>query len=84
RQGERRVDFPTIEFYSGIGGLRVALEESCAPTDRIAKVVESYEINTVANSVYYHNFPGKPVRCRSIEHLSAEDLDGVAKLWMLR
>lgn len=34
--------------------------------------------------VYEHNFPGSSVTRRSIEHLSVEDVDGKADVWLLR
>lgn len=39
-----------LEFYSGIGGLRISLEKA-AETKGLNTSVRSYEINDVANSV---------------------------------
>eukprot|EP00752_Nemacystus_decipiens_P006358 g5732.t1 len=87
-----------LEFYSGIGGLRVSLEKAAAScrkvgagdgsTERPRCRTASFEINSVANSVYEHNFPRCEVTRRSIEHLSAEDLDAAsggaaADIWLL-
>lgn len=50
-----------IEFYSGIGGLRVALEAAVdeggagSGSGGVA-VVDSYEINTIANAVRYREY----------------------------
>ncbi|CAM9199294.1 unnamed protein product, partial [Discosporangium mesarthrocarpum] len=74
---------PTLEFYSGIGGLRVALDNAGRLVGRKIAIAGIYEINTVANAVYEHNFPEDTVTCCSIEHLKMEDVDGVAKLWLM-
>lgn len=34
--------------------------------------------------MYEHNFPGARVTRLSIEHLSGEDVDGAADVWLLR
>eukprot|EP00118_Oscarella_pearsei_P012291 m.89627 g.89627 ORF g.89627 m.89627 type:complete len:233 (+) comp36611_c0_seq23:49-747(+) len=52
-----------VEFYSGIGGMHFALEESGLSHE----VVACLEINDVANAVYRHNFPGTPIMQRNIE-----------------
>ncbi|CAM9347502.1 unnamed protein product [Scytosiphon promiscuus] len=77
--GKSSLAVPCLEFYSGIGGLRVSLERAV----NIATCVESFEISSNANSVYEHNFSGSRVRRRSIEHLSVEDVDGKADVWLL-
>ncbi|KAJ2537669.1 hypothetical protein EV175_006653 [Coemansia sp. RSA 1933] len=53
------------EFYSGIGGMHFALKEAHIDSH----VVRAFDINTVANQVYKHNFPEVPVMQRSIESL---------------
>lgn len=48
-----RADAPglvALEFYSGIGGLRVSLEKAVEATT-CETTFDSYEINSVANSV---------------------------------
>lgn len=45
-----RPELKALEFYSGIGGLRMALEKA-AETTGVNASVRSYEINDVANSV---------------------------------
>ncbi|XP_065844564.1 tRNA (cytosine(38)-C(5))-methyltransferase-like [Oscarella lobularis] len=60
-----------VEFYSGIGGMHFALEESGMPHD----VVACIDINDVANSVYRHNFPTTRLLQRNIESLTVEEVD---------
>lgn len=45
-----------IEFFSGIGGWRCALDYSQIPFC----VVEAFDINPAANVVYQHNFASCP------------------------
>ncbi|CAM9548558.1 unnamed protein product [Ectocarpus sp. 6 AP-2014] len=71
-----------LEFYSGIGGLRVSLEKALEAVS-LQTSVGSFEISSVANSVYEHNFPGCSVTRRSIEHLSAQDIEVDADIWLL-
>eukprot|EP00118_Oscarella_pearsei_P012289 m.89609 g.89609 ORF g.89609 m.89609 type:complete len:201 (+) comp36611_c0_seq12:49-651(+) len=59
-----------VEFYSGIGGMHFALEESGLSHE----VVACLEINDVANAVYRHNFPGTPIMQRNIESLSVGEI----------
>jgi tRNA (cytosine38-C5)-methyltransferase len=68
-----------IEFFSGIGGLHYGLEYASVT----AKVVCSFDTNTVANEVYEHNFGLKP-STKGIERLTAEFLDKFnANCWLL-
>ncbi|KAJ1965580.1 hypothetical protein GGI12_000678 [Dipsacomyces acuminosporus] len=68
------------EFYSGIGGMHFALKE--AGID--AQVVRAFDINTVANEVYKHNFPEVPVLQRSIESLPMSLFEALrAELWTM-
>ncbi|XP_065192111.1 tRNA (cytosine(38)-C(5))-methyltransferase-like [Sycon ciliatum] len=60
-----------LEFYSGVGGMHFAAKASGFATT----VVSAFDINTLANSVYQHNFCKTPVSSRNIESLSAEELD---------
>jgi site-specific DNA-cytosine methylase len=46
-----------IEFFSGIGGWRCALQEALRTP---FVVVASYDINTAANMAYERNFADKP------------------------
>ncbi|KAL3645877.1 C-5 cytosine-specific DNA methylase [Castilleja foliolosa] len=68
-----------LEFYSGIGGLRYSLVK--AGVD--AEVVDSFDINDVANDVYEHNFGHRPHQ-GNIQTLSAADLDNYeSDVWLL-
>eukprot|EP00250_Pteridium_aquilinum_P034079 c7002_g1_i1 orf=104-1327(+) len=68
-----------LEFYSGIGGMRYALEQAGV----LATVVEAFEINDMANDVYQYNFGHRPNQ-GNIQHLSMHKLDSYeADAWLL-
>lgn len=77
-----------FEFFSGIGGLRLGLDEAlreickAKEEDISMEVVAAYDISTTANKAYEHNFKETP-KCVSIEHLSLKDVDGLADFWLL-
>ncbi|OLY80214.1 DNA (cytosine-5)-methyltransferase [Smittium mucronatum] len=50
------IQLKALEFFSGIGGLNYGLINSGAP----AKVVQSFDMNELANAVYFNNFQEKP------------------------
>lgn len=66
-----------IEFFCGIGGLHYGLEY--AQPD--AKVVQSFDTNTVANNVYFHNFKQK-TSTKGIDILKSKDIKE-ANVWLL-
>ncbi|KAJ1829738.1 hypothetical protein LPJ56_000050 [Coemansia sp. RSA 2599] len=73
-------EFRVAEFYSGIGGMHFALKEAGIDSH----VVRAFDINTVANEVYKHNFPGVPVMQRSIESLPMSLFEALrADLWTM-
>lgn len=49
--GTPPLELKALEFYSGIGGLRMSLENAVEETTGLTASVRSYEINEVANSV---------------------------------
>lgn len=57
-----------LELYSGIGGMHCAWKESGLDGEIIAAV----DINTVANSVYKHNFPETNLLNRNIQQLTPQ------------
>ncbi|RDD45044.1 tRNA (cytosine(38)-C(5))-methyltransferase [Trichoplax sp. H2] len=59
-----------VEFYSGIGGMHYAIQES----NINAKILAAIDINTVANNVYRHNFGNTPVWQREIGKISLKEL----------
>lgn len=68
-----------LEFYSGIGGMRYALEK----VEVLATVVEAFEINDTANDVYEYNFGHRPNQ-GNIQHLTTQKLDSYeADAWLL-
>lgn len=80
-----------IEFFSGIGGMRLAVEEAvrgdegstAAPSRFHQFTCRAYDISLHANRTYQHNFPNEKVTTKLVEQLKAADLDGVADLWTM-
>ncbi|RUS20001.1 hypothetical protein BC937DRAFT_86585 [Endogone sp. FLAS-F59071] len=60
-----------LEFFSGIGGLHYGFNLSGVP----GEVVASFDVNTVGNDVYMHNFKKVPNNT-SIDTLSVQDIEG--------
>ncbi|XP_062425046.1 tRNA (cytosine(38)-C(5))-methyltransferase isoform X3 [Rhea pennata] len=60
-----------LELYSGIGGMHQALKDSCMS----AEVVAAVDVNTLANEVYKHNFPGTPLWAKTIEGITLKEFD---------
>jgi site-specific DNA-cytosine methylase len=73
--------FRPIEFFSGIGGWRFALEgmgEALA-----AKIAAAYDISEVANKVYLHNFGNAPI-ARELATVSAREIMSLgANAWLM-
>ncbi|CAG8503526.1 4915_t:CDS:2 [Ambispora leptoticha] len=68
-----------IEFFSGIGGMRYAFNTSGVK----GKIVASFDLNIVANSVYRFNFGTNPVTT-SIEVLKTADIEKYdANCWLM-
>ncbi|PKC14495.1 S-adenosyl-L-methionine-dependent methyltransferase [Rhizophagus irregularis] len=68
-----------LEFFSGIGGLHYAFILSEAE----GEVIASFDINTVANSVYKHNFGKDPIT-KGIDSLTIEDIEKYkANCWLI-
>nr|CAD7428531.1 unnamed protein product [Timema monikensis] len=62
-----------LELYSGIGGMHYALNESGVDVE----VVAAADINTLANHVYRHNFPGTRLIQRNIQSLTVQEVDNM-------
>lgn len=62
-----------VEFYAGVGGMHYALIESGVNFE----IAASIDINTNANQVYQHNFPGTPHFNRNICGMTFDELDGL-------
>ena len=60
-----QLDIRALEFYSGIGGFRLALQKTCEELKISYRVVESFDINVLANKVYLHNFQHQPKQARN-------------------
>ncbi|KDQ54985.1 hypothetical protein JAAARDRAFT_134696 [Jaapia argillacea MUCL 33604] len=69
-----------IEFYSGIGGLHLALKRCSTP----ARVVRAFDWDQAACQVYEANHGGKLVNKTDISTLKAPDLTSLkADIWLL-
>ena len=77
-----------VEFFSGIGGMRAAVESVLGTDDLVS--CAAYEISEKANSAYRHNFPenekekqsGFCVRTKLIEQLKVREIPE-SNLWTL-
>jgi hypothetical protein len=67
-----------IEFFSGIGGMRVSLALAGVPVDKVT----AYDTSPLCNTTYRHNFPDCDVRSKLVEQLAAADVEGV-DLWTM-
>ncbi|KAG4099026.1 S-adenosyl-L-methionine-dependent methyltransferase [Neocallimastix lanati (nom. inval.)] len=68
-----------LEFFCGIGGMHYAFEQSGMK----GVVVASFDINTVTNSCYQHNFNIKPVTT-IIDSLKVEKIQSYkANCWLM-
>mmetsp|Transcript_14697 Transcript_14697/g.14794 ORF Transcript_14697/g.14794 Transcript_14697/m.14794 type:complete len:160 (-) Transcript_14697:118-597(-) len=69
-----------VEFFSGIGGWRCALE---AYDSSRFDIIAAYDISPAANDTYLHNYNHKPLT-KSIESVSVKELDDYkADLWVM-
>jgi hypothetical protein len=67
-----------IEFFSGIGGMRVSLSLAGIVVDDVT----AYDTSPLCNTTYRHNFPDCDVRSKLVEQLSTADVEGV-DLWTM-
>ncbi len=67
-----------IEFFSGIGGMRVSLALAGVPVDKVT----AYDTSPLCNTTYRYNFPDCDVRSRLVEQLVALDVEDV-DLWTM-
>jgi tRNA (cytosine38-C5)-methyltransferase len=76
-----------IEFFSGIGGMRYAVENSIKQSKSSWSLTscQAYDISLHANNTYRQNFPHdtSPVCTKLVEQLKPKDLDGKADLWTM-
>ncbi|KAF7725323.1 tRNA (cytosine-5-)-methyltransferase [Apophysomyces ossiformis] len=63
-----------LEFYSGIGGMHYA----AAAADWDYEILKAFDINTVSNEIYAHNFGKRAIGQNLIETLSTEYYDRLA------
>ncbi|KAM0683077.1 hypothetical protein MDAP_001490 [Mitosporidium daphniae] len=73
-----------IEWFSGIGGMRFALEALLMESQSKPWKFISFDINEVANSVYTCSFNGELPRTKSIEALSMAEIESLnGYIWLL-
>eukprot|EP01126_Amoeba_proteus_P049799 TRINITY_DN5842_c0_g1_i4.p1 TRINITY_DN5842_c0_g1~~TRINITY_DN5842_c0_g1_i4.p1 ORF type:complete len:480 (+),score=108.64 TRINITY_DN5842_c0_g1_i4:80-1441(+) len=73
-------DLPTVrlvEFFAGIGGMRIALRDVANVSQSIA-----YEIAPACVEVYQNNIDHN-IKTKLIEQLKPEEIDGMADLWTM-
>ncbi|KAF9564972.1 CorA metal ion transporter [Mortierella alpina] len=72
--------FRILEFYSGIGGMHYAFNES----GHLGNVLQAFDINTTANEVYAHNHGKRHLSQRNIEAVKMEFYDKYkADVWLM-
>eukprot|EP00977_Amphora_coffeiformis_P020763 scaffold8471_cov184-Amphora_coffeaeformis.AAC.8 len=82
-----------VEFFSGIGGMRAAVESVLLGTEEDLVSCAAFEISEKANSVYRHNFhnhekqsttssSGFSVRTKLVEQLKVQDIPE-SNLWTM-
>ncbi|XP_035891526.1 tRNA (cytosine(38)-C(5))-methyltransferase [Anopheles stephensi] len=69
-EGPKENTRTVLELFSGIGGMRMALEYAGKPFT----IASAIDVNPIANSVYSHNFGDKTVRNGNILSLSGEKI----------
>lgn len=83
-----------IEFFSGIGGMRLgvqdAIKKHSSSSSVLFKSCHAFEISNHANEVYRYNFDQNEsiskeftVQTKLVEQLKPKDLDGKADLWTM-
>jgi tRNA (cytosine38-C5)-methyltransferase len=84
--------FRMLEFFSGIGGMRYALENALkdhqgSNSSRSFSLAfcQAFDISLHANNTYKHNFSNdkSSARTKLVEQLKPKDLDGKADLWTM-
>lgn len=69
-----------VEFFAGMGGMRVAGDESGIPV----RILAAYEISEICQKAYIHNFGSNEWRLKTIERLPIEELDKLhADMWLM-
>lgn len=67
-----------FEFFSGIGGMRLAIPEDVQVESHIA-----FEVSPAVNVAYRYNFEDCNLREKLVEHSNIDLLDGNSDLWLL-
>lgn len=77
-----------IEFFSGIGGMKYAVDNVLSTSTSTLKSCRAFDISLHANSTYKHNVAkdeNSTSSCSTklVEQLKPKDLDGKADLWTM-
>ena len=73
-----------VEFFSGIGGMRMAAEQALGVQQGGRRIhCRAFDISLHANRTYEKNFPNEKVTTRLVEHIKPSELDGKADLWTM-
>uniref|UniRef100_A0A182PNN0 tRNA (cytosine(38)-C(5))-methyltransferase n=1 Tax=Anopheles epiroticus TaxID=199890 RepID=A0A182PNN0_9DIPT len=70
-EGTRTEPFRVLELFSGIGGMRMALEQA----GKDFEIISAIDVNPIANEVYKHNFGDNTVRNGNILSLTAQKIE---------
>lgn len=69
-----------VEFFAGMGGMRVAGDQSGIPI----RILAAYEVSEICQKAYIHNFGSNEWRLKTIERLPIEELDNLhADMWLM-
>ena len=79
-----------VEFFSGIGGMRLAVTNALKQQQRqeqdsmSLELCQAYDISLYANETYKHNFNGDVAKTKLVEQLTVKQLDEMnANLWTM-
>ena len=73
-----------VEFFSGIGGMRLALSDASNTLDNLSLgTFKAIDTSELVNQVYRHNFNGEEPWKVNIETIKVKDLDGKARIWTM-
>jgi tRNA (cytosine38-C5)-methyltransferase len=74
-----------VEFFSGIGGMRLALSDATKNLQNSfpLKTFKAIDTSELVNQVYRHNFSNEEPWKVNIETIKVKDLEGKANIWTM-